>query len=78
MASAHSSGGDDEGGGMSDLQRALLEKKQKGLRPVENNKPPPPANEGNALNNALLAALNAHRKDIEGNDKDDDWGDDWK
>jgi len=76
---AQSSGGDDEGGGMSDLQKALLEKKQKGLRKVDpgENKPPPPANEGNALNNALLAALNAHRKDIEGNDKDDDWGDDW-
>jgi hypothetical protein len=64
---------------MSDLEKAL-QAKAGGLRkvgtPQEGARPPPPASEGNALSNALLSALKQHRKDIEGDDGDNGWGED--
>jgi len=69
---------------MSDLEKQL-QARAAGLRSVG---PPPetkaaaPAGETNALAGALMAALKQHRKDIEGDDGDDGWGDeggdDWE
>jgi len=73
-------------GGMSDLEKQLQARagNLRSVGPPSEIKGQAPATEGNALAGALMAALKQHRKDIEGDDGDDGWGeedgasDDWQ